>query len=48
MELFMKLFSSLIGVLSLFTIAFIIAMAIYMYFWIGRQARSDEESADLD
>lgn len=48
MELFMKLFSSQIGILSVFTIGFIVAMAIYMYIWIGRQARSDAESADLD
>lgn len=48
MELFMKLFSSQIGILSMFTIGFIIVMAIFMYIWVGRQARLDEKTGEND
>ena len=45
MELFMKLFQSDIGLLSLFTIAFIIAMAFYLIGWVKKQA--DKEEAEM-
>ncbi|MDO5686970.1 MAG: DUF3149 domain-containing protein [Neisseria sp.] len=43
MDLFIKLFQSDIGLLSAFTIGFIIAMAIYLYFWVKKQAAKEEQ-----
>jgi hypothetical protein len=37
------LFTHPIGVLSLFTIVFIIGMAIYLYAWFKRKMNSPEE-----
>jgi hypothetical protein len=37
------LFTNPIGVLSLFTIVFIIGMAIYLYAWFKRKMNSPEE-----
>ncbi|MBR5939701.1 MAG: DUF3149 domain-containing protein [Neisseriaceae bacterium] len=45
MALFAKLFSSTIGLLSLFTIAFVIVMAIFLFFWVGKQAEKDAKNA---
>lgn len=43
MELFLKLFDSTIGILSIFTIGFIICMAVYLFIWMGRQVSAEEE-----
>ena len=45
MALFAKLFSSTIGLLSLFTIAFVIVMAIFLFFWVGKKAQEDAKNA---
>ncbi|MBR6026631.1 MAG: DUF3149 domain-containing protein [Neisseriaceae bacterium] len=45
MGLFAKLFSSQIGLLSLFTIGFVIVMAIFLFIWVGKQAQKDAENA---
>ncbi len=45
MELFAELFKSTIGLLSLFTISFIIVMAAYIFFWVKKQAAKDEANA---
>ncbi|MDO4434304.1 MAG: DUF3149 domain-containing protein [Alysiella sp.] len=44
MELFLELFKSPIGILSLFTICFIIGMATFLFFWVKKQADKDEEA----
>lgn len=36
------LFKTPIGLLSLFTITFIIGMAIYLFFWIKKQVENEE------
>ncbi|EGV34817.1 DUF3149 domain-containing protein [Neisseria weaveri] len=38
MELINELLKSTMGILSLFTITFIIAMAIFLFFWVKKQA----------
>ena len=38
MELFSELFKSPVGILSFITIAAIIVIAIYMFFWVKKQA----------
>ena len=38
MELFSELFKSPVGILSFITIAVIIVIAIYLFFWIKKQA----------
>lgn len=43
MDLFIKLFQSEIGLLSIFTIAFMIVMAIYIYFWVKKQAAKEDQ-----
>lgn len=40
MALFNELFKSSVGILSLFTIVFIIGMAIFLFFWVKKQADS--------
>ncbi|MBP3220461.1 MAG: DUF3149 domain-containing protein [Neisseriaceae bacterium] len=45
MALFAKLFSSFIGLISLFTIVFIIGMAIFLFFWVGKKAQEDAKNA---
>ncbi|MBR7002166.1 MAG: DUF3149 domain-containing protein [Neisseriaceae bacterium] len=45
MAIFAKLFSSFIGLISLFTIAFVIVMAVYLFFWVGKQAEKDAKDA---
>lgn len=43
MALFSELLNSQIGILSLFTIAFIIAMAFFLIFWVRKQAQLESE-----
>ncbi|MBQ9683611.1 MAG: DUF3149 domain-containing protein [Neisseriaceae bacterium] len=45
MALFAKLFSSFVGLISLFTIAFVVVMAVYLFFWVGKQAEKDAKNA---
>ncbi|WP_373974648.1 DUF3149 domain-containing protein [Chitinibacter sp. SCUT-21] len=40
------LFSSQIGLLSLFTIGFVLVMAIYIYFFVRRQIKIDTEAQE--
>ncbi|XZG71480.1 DUF3149 domain-containing protein [Chitinibacteraceae bacterium HSL-7] len=40
---FEALFTSHIGLLSLFTIGFVIAMAVYIFFYVRKQIRIDTE-----
>ena len=42
MELLKELFSSSIGILSFVTIFVIIIIAIYLFFWIKKQAEKDQ------
>ena len=44
MELFAKLFQSTIGLLSAFTIAFVIVMAFFLWGWVKKQAAKDAEN----
>lgn len=41
MGVFADLFKSSIGLLSLFTIAFVIVIAAYLFFWVKKQAAKD-------
>lgn len=45
MEALKELFGTDIGLLSLFTIGFIIVMAIYLYYFVRRHMREDEKRA---
>ena len=45
MALFAKLFSSTIGLLSAFTIGFVIVIAIFLFIWVGKQAEKDAKNA---
>lgn len=45
MDVFTELFKSPIGWLSLFTIGFIICMAGFLFFWVKKQADTDERNA---
>lgn len=38
MEVFLELFKSPIGLLSAFTICFVMVIATYMFFWVKKQA----------
>lgn len=41
MALFAELFKSPIGLLSLFTIAFVIVIATFLFLWVRKQAQLD-------
>lgn len=43
MELFAKLFSSTIGLLSIFTIVFIICMGVFYILWFKKKMDEDEQ-----
>lgn len=46
MDIFFELFKSPIGLLSLFTIGFVIVIACFLFFWVKKQA--DKETSHLD
>lgn len=46
MGIFAKLFSDTVGLISLFTIAFVIVIAIYLFLWVRKQAEKDAAAND--
>ena len=45
MELLVQLFSDWVGILSFSVVAFIIAMAIYIYKWVSKNIEEDSKKA---
>lgn len=43
MDVFAQLFKSPVGMMSLATIAFIIVIAVFMFFWVKKQADNDKK-----
>lgn len=41
MGVFSELFKSPIGMLSMLTIAFVIVIAVFLFFWVKKQAERD-------
>lgn len=48
MDVLSELFRSPIGLLSLFTIAFVIGMAIFLFFWVKKQTEKDKPQRITD